>query len=275
MISYALCRDLPQSFSSCVTAIDLNQSPIDINLAHKQHDAYVQVLKEHVTNLIQVSVDEAHPDCCFVEDTCVVVKDTVVVNQLGHVSRQKEIGPIAKALHQVPALKNVVYMKDEDEEATLDGGDCMLVGDHLYVGLSARTNERGAAVFEKAFSSRCKVVTITALKDSPTLHLKCLVTQVNGDTLVACSNPAGQKLIQEIKQKSGIDYDVIFVPDSVPANILALGSDFAVIQKNFPESERILVKELTEKRGIKLTALDMSELIKADGALTCCSVLIP
>lgn len=61
MISYALCRDLPQSFSSCVTAIDLNQSPIDINLAHKQHDAYVQVLKEHVTNLIQVSADEAQP----------------------------------------------------------------------------------------------------------------------------------------------------------------------------------------------------------------------
>jgi dimethylargininase len=82
-------------------------------------------------------------------------------------------------------------------------------------------------------------------------------------------------LIQEIKQKSGNEYHVIFVPDSVPANILALSSDFAVIQKNFPESERILVKELTEKRGIQLKALDMSELIKADGALTCCSVLIP
>jgi dimethylargininase len=134
MISYALCRDLPQSFSSCVTAIDLNQSPIDINLAHKQHDAYVQVLKEHVTNLIQVSADEAHPgnrghhrysnwpswthtkyftalDCCFVEDTCVVVKDTVVVNQLGHVSRQKEIGPIAKALQQVRAI-SVTFGRD-------------------------------------------------------------------------------------------------------------------------------------------------------------------
>ncbi|KAG2189485.1 hypothetical protein INT44_004627 [Umbelopsis vinacea] len=275
MISYAICRDLPQSFSNCVTAVDLSQSAIDITLAHQQHDEYVKVLKEHVANVIQVSADEAHPDCCFVEDTCVVVKDTAVINQLGHVSRQKEIGPNAEALKQVPTLKNIVYMKDMDEKATLDGGDCMLVDDHLYVGLSARTNEQGAKVLEKAFSSRCKVVTITALKDSPTLHLKCLVTQVNADTLVACSNPAGKELIQEIKQKSGVDYSVIFVPESVPANILALGSDFAVIQKNFPESERILVEELTEKRGIQLKALDMSELIKADGALTCCSVLIP
>jgi dimethylargininase len=61
MISYAICRDLPQSFSNCVTAIDLNQSPIDIDLARQQHDAYVQVLKEHVANVIQVSADEAHP----------------------------------------------------------------------------------------------------------------------------------------------------------------------------------------------------------------------
>lgn len=46
-------------------------------------------------------------------------------------------------------IKKIVHMRDIDEQATLDGGDCMLVGDHLYVGLSARTNARGAAVLEK------------------------------------------------------------------------------------------------------------------------------
>lgn len=61
MISYAVCRELPQSFVNCVTAVDLNQSPIDIDLAHQQHDAYVQVLKQHVKEVIQVAADEAHP----------------------------------------------------------------------------------------------------------------------------------------------------------------------------------------------------------------------
>jgi dimethylargininase len=116
---------------------------------------------------------------------------------------------------------------------------------------------------------------LATLQDSLTLHLKCLITQLNDSTLIAWSSEAGQELVKEVKRKSGIDYDVIQVPDSVPANILALGSDFAVIQKNFPESERILAEELTGKRGLKIQALDMSELIKADGALTCCSVLIP
>jgi dimethylargininase len=119
------------------------------------------------------------------------------------------------------------------------------------------------------------VITLTTLQHSLTLHLKCLITQLNRDTLIACSNEAGQALVKEVKEKSGIDYAVIQVPESVPANILALGSDFAVIQKNFPESGRILTEELMNKRGVRIEALDMSELIKADGALTCCSVLIP
>ena len=46
-------------------------------------------------------------------------------------------------------------MNTVDEEATLDGGDCMLVGDFLYVGLSARTNARGAAVLDKVSQLDC------------------------------------------------------------------------------------------------------------------------
>lgn len=120
----------------------------------------------------------------------------------------------------------------------------------------------------------CKVVVLDTLQNSETLHLKCLISPLNVDTLVVNSTEAGKALFKELKEKSGINYDVIEVPDQVPANILALGSDFAIIQKNFPESEKILNVELS-KRGYKFEALDMSELIKADGALTCCSVLIP
>lgn len=61
MISYAVCRDLPQSFANCVTAVDLNHSPIDISVAARQHDAYVQVLQQHVKHVVHVPADESHP----------------------------------------------------------------------------------------------------------------------------------------------------------------------------------------------------------------------
>lgn len=58
---YAIVRDLPSSFASCVTSIDNNNSPINIDLAKKQHDDYVDVIKQHVKHVIQVPTDEAHP----------------------------------------------------------------------------------------------------------------------------------------------------------------------------------------------------------------------
>lgn len=61
MLEYAICRELPRSFASCVTAVDNTASPIDISLATKQHEAYVEVLKKHVKQLVEVPADEAHP----------------------------------------------------------------------------------------------------------------------------------------------------------------------------------------------------------------------
>lgn len=58
---YAIVRDLPSSFVNCVTAVDNTSSPIDIELAKKQHEDYVEVLKQHVEHVIQVPADEAHP----------------------------------------------------------------------------------------------------------------------------------------------------------------------------------------------------------------------
>ena len=40
----------------------------------------------------------------------------------------------------------------------------------------------------------------------------------------------------------------------------------------FPQSEAIIAR-VCEETGLTLHTLDMSELAKADGALTCCSVL--
>lgn len=63
----------------------------------------------------------------------------------------------------------------------------------------------------------------------------------------------------------------IYLPDSIAANVLRIGPN-VVMQEGFPESEA-LVSQLCKERGLVLHTLCMAELIKADGALTCCSVL--
>lgn len=44
-------------------------------------------------------------------------------------------------------------MWEVDPEATLDGGDVLYTGEHLFVGLSRRTNQRGAEVLREVKES--------------------------------------------------------------------------------------------------------------------------
>jgi dimethylargininase len=98
---------------------------------------------------------------------------------------------------------------------------------------------------------------------------------VNSSTLLVTDHQAGNDVIEEIKAFTQEDYEFIRVPDQVPSNVLSLnGGKFVVYQQGFEASEKVILTELEEKRGIEVTSLCMSELIKADGALTCCSILL-
>lgn len=98
---------------------------------------------------------------------------------------------------------------------------------------------------------------------------------LNDHTLLITDHKAGHAVIEEIKSFTGNHYTFIKVPEQVPSNILSLnGGKFIIYQKDFPESEKVILEELQKQRGIQVKPLCMSELIKADGALTCCSILV-
>ncbi|KAI8367417.1 hypothetical protein EDC96DRAFT_461864 [Choanephora cucurbitarum] len=245
---YAIVRDIPSSFDQCVTMVDNTSDPIDIELARKQHEEYVKAIEPYVDRVIHVSADENHPDCCFVEDTAVVVQNRALINHLGAESRRKEVSGIHNALKEIPAIQEIVSMYDINPNATLDGGDVLFTGKHLFVGLSKQNNS---------------------------LHLKCILSMLNDSVLLITDNEPGDRVTREIKQYTQDHYEFIKIPDQVPSNILSLNNgQFAIYQDNFPKSEKVILTELGTKRGIKLKSLCMSELIKADGALTCCSILI-
>ncbi len=116
---------------------------------------------------------------------------------------------------------------------------------------------------------------IKSLLENDSLHFKCIVSMLNDNTLLITDHKAGHDVEEEIKSFTGDHYTFIKVPEQVPSNILSLDDGkFIIYQKNFPESEKVILEELQKKRGVQVTALDMSELIKADGALTCCSILV-
>jgi dimethylargininase len=141
----------------------------------------------------------------------------------------------------------------------LEGGDMMRVGRTIYVGQSARTNASGIEQLAKLLSTYDYSVRSIAM--SGCLHLKSAVTLVADDTLLV--NPGW------VDRNAFPEFRIIEIDPDEPhaANSLRVGSG-VIYPSCFPRTQERLAQV-----GIAVTTVDVSELQKAEGAVTCCSLI--
>ena len=261
---YALVRDLSDSFEDSLK-LHLPTVPIDLHLAKKQHENYIELLEKLVPNVIRLEADSSHPDCNFIEDTAIIVDDIAVVSRMGAFERRGEEIAVAHALRQL-GIKNIIHLQSP---GTMDGGDILYTGGHLFVGLSKRTNEYALNQLKKIFQGKIEVIGVPVIEG---LHLKSVISFFDSKTLIVADNTAGREIQSNIEQATNGDYTFVAVPEAVASNVLRIGSTL-VMQEGFSASEAIL-QDLSDQKLVTLIKINMSELIKADGALTCGSLLI-
>ena len=248
----ALTRAVSRSLPECQLT-HLERAPIDLSVARAQHLQYEETLESLGCTVLRVPEAPELPDAVFIEDVAVVLDELAVMTRPGAESRRAESGPVADALG---ALRPLVRMT---EPATLDGGDVLHIGRTLYVGLSHRTNDEGIAQLADAVRRHGYVV--QPMEISGALHLKTAVTSI-GDGLLLV-NP-------DWVDPAAIDGRVVEVDPDEPfaANALVVGSTI-VHSTAFPKTQRRLTN-----RGLNVRGVDASELAKAEGGVTCCSLLL-
>ncbi|XP_051788737.1 N(G),N(G)-dimethylarginine dimethylaminohydrolase 1 isoform X3 [Erpetoichthys calabaricus] len=146
--THAIVRGVPASLPK--EALRMNEANDDVDLARarREHELYVGVLMHKLgLQIVELPVDDSLPDSVFVEDAAVVCGDTALITRPGALGRRKETEIVKKALTDLHL--NIVEMIDES--ATLDGGDVLFTGREFFVGLSKRTNQRGAEILADAF----------------------------------------------------------------------------------------------------------------------------
>ncbi|KNE57208.1 hypothetical protein AMAG_02949 [Allomyces macrogynus ATCC 38327] len=255
---------------------------IIVDKAFAQHDAYEHALHQFVPNVVIVPADDKHPDGNFVEDTHVAVGRVVVATLPGHELRRGEVPPMAEAVRKVVGEKGWYYNMADAGEAYLDGGDVLFTGVHLLIGLSDRTNPAGAAFLERAVKDHypsLSVVTVD-LRAQPRLHLKCVVTALSHTVLLFSDDQPGRFAYAQLPESVRSAYEIVWVPEQVASNVLAFpdgkgGLLGVVAQGGFPTSEKIVDEVVATRFGkdVPVVKLDMPEFIKADGSLTCSSLL--
>jgi dimethylargininase len=247
----ALLRSIPDSFVDALAEVR-PEPPIDAALARAQHAAYADALRACGAAVEVLPADEACPDCVFTEDTAVVCDGVALIARPGAPSRRAETPAIARAL---AASHELVRMA---EPATLDGGDCMRVGRTLYVGRSARTNADGIAQLARAFPA-LRVVPVEL--PAGVMHLKCVCTPLGDDRIA---------LAMDSIPASTFDASIVWIPaaERYASNVVAIGSH-AIVPEGYPGAHEALTQA-----GFTLHPVPASEVRKADGSLTCQSILL-
>ncbi|KAM8875600.1 N(G),N(G)-dimethylarginine dimethylaminohydrolase 1 isoform 4-T4 [Spinachia spinachia] len=165
---------------------------------------------------------------------------------------------------------NIVEMTDEN--ATLDGGDVLFTGREFFVGLSKRTNQRGAEILADAFKDYA-VSTVPVLEG---LHLKSFCSMGGPGLIVIGSSEPAQKALKIMQQMSDHRYDKLTVPDDLAANCIYMNLPnkghvlLHPTAEQYPESAKVFEK----LKDYMLIPVCNMQKVKVDGALTCCSVLI-
>ena len=252
-MTVAITREISPRFDECeITHIE--RIPIDLDAAHAQHHIYVNALRGLGCNVIELPAEPDLPDSVFVEDTAFILPEVAVITRPGADSRKPETESIIQAL--APLIKLVRVQ----EPATVDGGDVLVLGKKIHIGLSTRSNQDAIDQLNGLLCDYGYTVTGVELHDC--LHLKSAVTRVDDKTLLINKNWVDLSYFA--------DFDFIEVDPSEPHAANCLPIDGSIIFPTaFPKTRAKL-----EERGYKVVTVDVSELAKAEGAVTCCSLII-
>lgn len=247
----AITRDVSRTLANCELSY-VGRTEIDLELAARQHRAYQGALQSLGCRVEALPAEHDLPDAVFVEDTVLVFDEIAISTRPGAPSRRAEVVSVARVLQRHRELRTI------EAPGTIDGGDVMRIGRTVYVGQAARSN---AAAVEQLRALLGQGYTVHAVPTCECLHLKSAVTQVADDTLLI--NPAW------VDASTFAQFRLIEVDpaEEHAANALRIG-DGIIYPTSFPRTQRKL-----ETCGIALTTVDVSELQKAEGAVTCCSVV--
>lgn len=215
----------------------------------------IAVQKQCDVDVTVLEADERYPDSCFVEDPALITRKCAIITNPGAESRNGEKNEIIGAVKKFFDDDHIEYIK---APGTLDGGDVMMVGDHFYVGRSARTNEEGIRQLTEILAKYG--MTCSEVKLEKVLHLKTGVNYLEDNNMLV----SGEFLTKPDFEK----YNRVEIPEeeAYAANCIWV-NDTVIVPSGYPA-----VLKAVQDLGYKTLTVDTSEFRKLDGGLSCLSL---
>ena len=248
----AVTRAVSDAIARCELT-HVAREPIDLVRARAEHRACEQALESAGCEIVRVAPAHDLPDAVFVEDTAVVFDEVAIAMRPGAMSRRPEVPGVADVLSRYRDVLRI------DAPGTIDGGDVLVAGKRVFIGRTSRTNDAAVAKMRQILEPigyRVEGMDVTGC-----LHLKSAATALADDRLLI--NPAW------IRREVFRGFDLVEIEPGEPyaANIVRAGKAL-IYPAAFPRTRAKL-----ERLGLGVTVVEMGELAKAEGAVTCCSLI--
>lgn len=251
-MAQAWVRAVAATFDRCVTAVPPDP-PLDADVARTQHAAYVAALEGGGYEVTTIPADDDHPDCCFIEDTAVLIAGDALITNPGHPTRVGEVTAVAEALGAAMTVETM------PPPATLDGGDVLQIGDLVVVGTGGRTNRDGFEALASFATRRGRRVMQVRIDGA--LHLKSAASPLDDETVLIHAATVPADLFGAMR--------TVTVPGDDPeaANVVRLADGSALVPEHHPATA-----ETVAGLGFPVITVDVSEFARADGGVTCLSL---
>jgi dimethylargininase len=248
----AITRAVSPAINQCEIGF-IDRQEIDLAKADQQHRQYEALLAELGANVISLPAEPAYPDSVFVEDPAIVLDEVAIMTRMGAESRRGESESLASALADYRPLRHL------REPATLEGGDVMRIGRTLHVGVSHRTNREGIEQLSTDLGPLGYTVVPVAVLGA--LHLKSACCSLGDGAVLA------NRAWFDVEPLAGFRIVDVAPGEERAANVLSLGGS-VIVPSSYPRTAEIL-----DRSGLRVRTVDVSELMKAEAGVTCCSLL--
>lgn len=248
-VRWALVREPGKTFSRCISTHPMRHT-IDVERARAQHATYVKTIEDLGLDMIMLGRDDEHADSCFVEDTAVVHGGKALICRSAKESRRGETGAVEIALSEH------LRVRKASGPATVEGGDVLHLPDRLVCGITKRTNDDGVRQLSDWLGIR-----VDTVRDPSIMHLKSYISHIDDGTVLV------SKAFADEPAFDGLDKLIVPSGEEYAANVLSVNGT-VVMPNGFPRT-----KDVLERAGVEVIALEMTEFPKCDGAMTCLSIL--
>ena len=218
-----------------------------------EHAGYLEALTAAGVRVEAMEPLDEFPDAVFVEDAALCIGSHAIVLRPGAPSRAGEADAIVADLEA--RFSTVARV----EAGFVDGGDILVSGTEVMVGLSARTDAEGVEALTEAVAPTGLPVRVVETPPG-VLHFKTDCAIVDDSMIFSTVRLAASGCFE--------GYDVLACPvgEEAAANLIRV-NDHLIMRTGFPETKAVL-----DAAGFDVMTVAADEAARIDGGLSCMSL---